>query len=168
MWCTSQMGLRRENVWSGQDFNRFDMTFTFDKGWFKVCPLTKSTVWVKYLIPYHWPYQPNRRDNTVYGLYKDFTRKSTHTFLNFSLETWFKITAHRFPKVLCEWSISQIGKKKEKLKGSKQISLMITSSSTRLLWMADQDLSGKCVSVVALPKSHSLIIPLELTSRFST
>lgn len=48
------------------------------------------------------------------------------------------------------------------------ISLMITSSSTRLLWMADQVLSGKCVSVVALPKSHSLIIPLELTSRFST
>lgn len=161
------MGLRRENVWSGQDFNRLDMTFTFDKDiWLKVCSLPKSTVWVKYLIPYHWPYQPKRRDNIWF--IKDFTRKSTHTFLTFDLEIWFKITAHLFPKVLCEWSISQIGKKKEKLKGSKQISLMITSSSTRLLWMADQDLSGKCVSVVALPKSHSLIIPLELTSRFST
>lgn len=84
MWCTSQMGLRRENVWSGQDFNRFDMTFTFDKGWFKVCPLTKSTAWVKYLIPYHWPYQPNRRDN-IWSIQGFYTKVYSHLL---NLQPW--------------------------------------------------------------------------------
>jgi hypothetical protein len=40
--------------------------------------------------------------------------------------------------------------------------------TTRLLCIADQPESGKCVFVVALPKSQSFIAPLELNSKFST
>lgn len=163
------MGLRRENVWSGQDFNRFDRTFTFDKDiWFKVCPLPKSTVWVKYLIPYHWPYQPNRRDN-IWSIQGFYTKVYSHLL---NLWPWNLIQDYctSFSKGTLWVKHKPDWEKEGKNEGVKTnwISLMITSSSTRLLWMADQVLSGKCVSVVALPKSHSLIIPLELTSRFST
>lgn len=45
---------------------------------------------------------------------------------------------------------------------------LLTSSSTRLRCMADQEESGLYVSVVADPKSQSLIMPESLSKRFST